>query len=101
MDNELPNELPKPAGVEVGEESIEILRAWIIDEHLECAIAPRAFEQPEVWGMLLADLARQVADGWAASGDDAEAAEALDRIVSVLGKELQDLSADPENEAVS
>ena len=55
--------LPHPPNAEQDEESLEVLRGWIVDCELEVAIAPWAWkEQPKEWGRLLADAAAHMAD---------------------------------------
>lgn len=55
----------------------EVLRAFVVDGGLSISFRT-AFERPETWGMLLVDLARHAARGYAreglASEDDALAA---------------------------
>lgn len=43
--------------------AVELLRAWLVGESLECSVRPGAFEDPALWGAVLADLARYVAMG--------------------------------------
>ncbi len=47
-----------PAAQEQG--GVEVLRALIVQNRLEVSLR-RAFEEPEVWGMLIADIARHAA----------------------------------------
>lgn len=64
--------LEPPDSIEEADEAIEIVRAWVADEHLQATLDPLVFEDPAIWGQLLAELARQVAITWAAeSGSDA------------------------------
>ena len=55
-----PDELPLPAEIADATEANEVLRAWILDSRLTCVLHPQAFEDPVIWGMLLADIARHV-----------------------------------------
>ncbi|MFO0876322.1 MAG: DUF5076 domain-containing protein [Gemmataceae bacterium] len=45
------------------EGAVELLRAWLDGESLECSVRAGAFEDPALWGAVLADLARYVAMG--------------------------------------
>ena len=47
-----------PAAMEQG--GVEVLRAVIIDGGLHVSLR-RAFDDPEAWGMLIADIARHIA----------------------------------------
>ena len=46
-----------PGALEQG--GYEVLRAVIVDGNLQVALR-RAFDEPEVWGVLLADVARHI-----------------------------------------
>src|SRR3954469_12471426 len=50
---------------------IEVLRAGVVDGGLHVTLR-RAFNDPKAWGILLADVARQVARVYAQEGDEAE-----------------------------
>ena len=59
-----------PPNAEQDEDSLEVMRAWVIDGELEIAIAPWAWkDQPEQWGRLLADAAAHMADAIAKESD--------------------------------
>ena len=47
-----------PAALEQG--GVEVMRAVIVDGSLHVSLR-RAFDDPEAWGMLIADVARHVA----------------------------------------
>ena len=49
------------------EDAHEVLRAFVIDGGLSIAFS-RAFEEPDVWGMLLVDVARHAARMYADQG---------------------------------
>ncbi len=51
---------------------IEVLRAAVIDGGLHVTLR-RAFDDPQAWGVLLADVARQVARVYEQQGDRREA----------------------------
>ena len=55
--------LPHPETAEYDDESVEVLRAWVVQGGLEIVIHPSHFaEQPDQWGRLLADAAEHMAD---------------------------------------
>ena len=60
---------PPPSAHEKG--GIEVLRAAVIDGGLHVTLR-RAFDDPQAWGVLLADVARQVARVYAQQGERAE-----------------------------
>ena len=54
--------LPIPPNTKNDENSIELIRGWIINQKLECSIFPSVWQdEPETWGILIADIARHVA----------------------------------------
>jgi hypothetical protein len=62
------------------------LRAFVIDGGLSIAFS-RAFEEPDVWGMLLVDIARHAARAYAREANYTEE-EALARIVDMFEAEI-------------
>ena len=55
--------LQHPPRAEFHDDSVEVLRAWVIDGGLEISIHPLHWEhQPDQWGRLLADAAEHMAD---------------------------------------
>jgi hypothetical protein len=57
------HELPTPPEAVKDPDATELLRAWVIDQALHCTLNAGAFEDPATWGVLLADLMQQLADG--------------------------------------
>lgn len=57
------SELPTPPNLSKDPDATELLRVWIINQEMECSLYPGAFDDPKVWGVILADLARNVARG--------------------------------------
>ena len=81
-----PKELPIPLEMSTNPEAAEVLRAWVGGDGLQVSIIS-GFERPEIWGMLLADVARHAARAF--EGDGICSAEAaMERIVDVLAAEL-------------
>jgi hypothetical protein len=79
-----------PAALEHG--GVEVLRAAIVDGGLHVSLR-RAFDDPDAWGILLADIARHVARIYAnetAMSED----EVLDHVRAMFESEL-DTPTDP------
>lgn len=56
-------ELPIPLEAETAKQADEILRGWIINQRLFCSLRPAFWaEEPEAWGILLADVFQHVCD---------------------------------------
>ena len=63
-------ELPIPPDAKTAEQAIELARGWIVDNKLQCSLFPTLWaENPETWGILLADFAAHIADAIAADSD--------------------------------
>jgi Domain of unknown function (DUF5076) len=81
-----PKEQPLPPDVMGREDATEVLRAFVVDGGLSIAFT-RAFEEPDMWGMLLVDIARHAARSYASEGGYNED-EALSRIVEMFEAEI-------------
>ena len=68
------------------DDAVEVLRAFVVDGGLSIAFT-RAFEEPDMWGMLLVDIARHAARAFSRETDLSEQ-EALARIVDMFDAEL-------------
>ena len=81
-----PKEQPLPPDVIGRDEATEVLRAFVVDGGLSIAFT-RAFEEPDIWGLLLVDIARHAARAYARESDYTED-EALARIVEMFEAEI-------------
>jgi hypothetical protein len=79
-----------PAALEQG--GVEVLRAVIIDGGLHVSLR-RAFDDPEAWGMLIADVARHIARIYASEKNMGEE-ETLARVRAIFEAEM-DAPSDP------
>ena len=79
-----------PAALESG--GTEVLRAAIVDGGLHISLR-RAFDDPEAWGMLIADVTRHVARIYAAE-DKFREDETIERIRAIYEAEM-DAPTDP------
>ncbi|MBI5263205.1 MAG: DUF5076 domain-containing protein [Bradyrhizobium sp.] len=82
-----PKEQPLPPDVIDREDATEVLRVFVLDGGLSMAFQ-RAFEEPDMWGLLLVDLARHAARAYARESEYTEE-EALERIVDMFEAELE------------
>jgi Domain of unknown function (DUF5076) len=81
-----PKEQPLPPDVIGRADATEVLRAFVVDGGLSIAFT-RAFEEPDMWGLLLVDIARHAARAFARESDFTEE-EALARIVDMFEAEV-------------
>jgi uncharacterized protein DUF5076 len=81
-----PKEQRLPPDVMGRDNAIEVLRAFVLDGGLSIAFT-RAFEEPDMWGLLLVDVARHAARAYARESEYTEE-EALARIVDMFEAEI-------------
>jgi len=81
-----PKEQPMPPDVVGRDDATEVLRAFVLDGGLSIAFS-RAFEDPDIWGLLLVDVARHAARAYARESNFTED-EALTRIVDMFEAEV-------------
>ena len=81
-----PKEQPLPPDVIGRDDATEVLRAFVVDEGLSIAFM-RAFDEPDMWGLMLVDIARHAARAYARESDYTED-EALTRIITMFDAEI-------------
>jgi hypothetical protein len=81
-----PKEQPLPPDVMNREDAVEVLRAFVLDGGLSIAFT-RAFDEPDMWGLLLVDIARHAARAYARESALTEQ-EALTRILDMFEAEI-------------
>src|SRR3954465_2771385 len=81
-----PKEQPLPPDVGGRDDAIEVLRAFVLDGGLSIAFT-RAFEEPDMCGLLLVDIAPHAAAALAGESENPED-EALRRIVEMFEAEI-------------
>ena len=81
-----PKEQPLRPDVIGREDATEVLRAFVLDGGLSIAFM-RAFEEPDMWGLLLVDIARHASRAYARESDYTEQ-EALTRIIEMFEAEI-------------
>ena len=81
-----PREQPLPPDVIGRDDATEVLRAFVLEGGLSIAFT-RAFDEPDLWGMLLVDIARHAARAYARESEFTED-EALRRIVDMFEAEI-------------
>jgi hypothetical protein len=81
-----PKEQPLPPDVVGRDGATEVLRAFVLDGGLSIAFT-RAFDEPDMWGLILVDIARHAARAYARENACTED-EALTRIVDMFEAEI-------------
>jgi hypothetical protein len=68
-----PHELPLPQAIHGDAKAKELIRVWASEGQQQLLIAGKVWDDPAAWGILLVDLARHVANCYAAqSGMETE-----------------------------
>ena len=75
-----------PPDVMGRDDAVEVLRAFVLDGGLSIAFT-RAFEEPDMWGLLLVDVARHASRAYARESAYTEG-QALTRIVDMFEAEI-------------
>jgi hypothetical protein len=81
-----PKEQPIPPDALANDKAVEALRAFVVDGGLSISFV-RAFDDPQMWGMVLVDIARHAARVYEKEGAMSEA-EALVTITDMFTAEL-------------
>jgi hypothetical protein len=81
-----PKVQPLPPDVMGRDDAVEVLRAFVLDGGLSIAFT-RAFEEPDMWGLLLVDIARHASRAYARESEYTEE-EALTRIIEMFEAEI-------------
>lgn len=82
------DQLAIPAAASRDPRSLEVLRVWIADGDQHVALAFGMWEEPAAWGVLLADLARHIAEAHAQQDENVDVEDFLEQIRSGLEAEL-------------
>jgi hypothetical protein len=82
-----PKEQELPPDVVGREDAVEVLRAFVVDQGLSISFM-RAFDEPDMWGLLLVDIARHAARAYEREGVCSQD-EAMDRILAAFAAEIE------------
>ncbi len=86
------SELPTPPDLASDPDATELLRVWIVNQEMECSLYPGAFDDPAVWGSVLAELARNVCKGL----KDTEGKDYQDTLDLIVNTFQQDIANPPQ-----
>jgi len=85
----LHDQLLIPDAAKTDQNSLEVIRVWVANQNQHFTLRVGLWDDPAAWGLLLADLARNVAKSYEQdAGLDARAT--LDRIKLAFSVELDD-----------
>jgi hypothetical protein len=81
------NRLEIPQAVAVDPEAFELLRVWVANKQQQVSLRTGVWEDPAAWGIMLADLARHVAESYRQE-EGRDVAATLARIKAGIDVEL-------------
>lgn len=87
-------DLSIPGEVVRDSKASEVLRAWVANGGLVCSLRPEIWEEPGYWGILLADVARHVANA-VNDLNGADQSETLAKIREYFMRELNNPTDEP------
>lgn len=82
--------LPIPAAAARDPRSLEVLRVWIANGEQHVALAFGMWDEPSAWGLLLADLARHIAEAYAQQDEAVDAEDFLEQIRNGFEAEMDE-----------
>ena len=88
-----PGELKIPGDAKDNQDAQEILRVWSSGEHQDFVVRYDIWEDPAAWGLLLVDVARQVARAFHERGHNKE--QVYHRILEGFRVEAENPTDDP------
>jgi hypothetical protein len=89
--------IPEPAVQDP--KSTEMIRAWVANNALHCSLTIGTWKDPRAWGILLADVARHVANAYQES-EGQDRAATLKNIRQLFNAELDKPTDDPKGKFV-
>ena len=78
--------------------SFEVLRVWIAEQGQHVSIRSGAWEDPFAWGIVLADLARHIANAHQLQSAAIDKDAFLDRLLEGFEAEIDNPTDEPEGE---
>ena len=90
--------LDVPAAAQRDKASFEVMRVWIAEKGQHVSIQSGAWEDPFAWGIVLADLARHVANAHQMQNMKIDPEAFLERLLEGFQAEIDDPTDEPEGE---
>jgi hypothetical protein len=78
--------------------SFEVMRVWIAEKGQHVSIQSGAWEDPFAWGIVLADLARHIANAHQMQDKKIDPEAFLERLLEGFQAEIDDPTDEPEGE---
>src|ERR1700753_79950 len=90
--------LDPPAAPSRDQASFEVMRVWIAEQGQHVSIRSGAWEDPFAWGIVLANVARHIANAHKLQNEDTDTDAFLQRLLEGFQAEIDNPTDDPEGE---
>jgi len=90
--------LELPQAAQRDKAAFEVLRVWIAEQGQHVSIRSGAWEDPFAWGIVLADLARHIANAHALQSESVDREAFLARLLEGFEAEIENPTDEPEGE---
>jgi hypothetical protein len=90
--------LELPPAAQRDKAAFEVLRVWIAEQGQHVSIRSGAWEDPFAWGIVLADLARHIANAHAIQDQQVDKEAFLARLLEGFEAEIENPTDEPEGE---
>ena len=87
-----------PPAAQRDKASFEVLRVWIAEQGQHVSIRSGAWEDPFAWGIVLADLARHIANAHQLQNEGIDTDAFLERLLEGFHAEIDNPTDEPEGE---
>lgn len=90
--------LDPPPAAQRDKAAFEVLRVWIAEQGQHVSIRSGAWEDPFAWGIVLADLARHIANAHTMQDSKVDPEAFLERLLEGFEAEIDNPTDEPEGE---
>ena len=90
--------LDPPPAAQRDKAAFEVLRVWIAEQGQHVSLRSGAWEDPFAWGIVLADLARHIANAHHMQNESIDKDAFLDRLLEGFEAEIDNPTDEPEGE---
>jgi hypothetical protein len=90
--------LDPPPAAQRDKAAFEVLRVWIAEQGQHVSIRSGAWEDPFAWGIVLADLARHIANAHQMQNEKVDKEAFLERLLEGFEAEIDNPTDEPEGE---
>jgi hypothetical protein len=99
-------QLAVPTAAQKDAASFELIRVWVAQQSQQITLRPGVWEDPSAWGVMLADLARNIVQVHAENDEDLDSEAFLAALLEGFDTEIESVlnefgDADPNGQAAT